>query len=122
MVTAVLASVIYSLMYKFPKAELENSTIELTLVDCNNDALELLNVGGRCVVITFHSLEDKIIKKIFKEKCKIDDKVKGMPNIPEEYLPDFKLVVNKAIVPSEEELSNNPRARSSKLKVIERIK
>ena len=87
-----------------------------------NDALELLNVGGRCVVITFHSLEDKIIKKIFKEKCKIDDKVKGMPNIPEEYLPDFKLVVNKAIVPSEEELSNNPRARSSKLRVIERIK
>ena len=45
-----------------------------------------------------------------------------MPNIPDEYLPDFKLVVNKAILPTEEELKNNPRARSAKLRVIERIK
>ena len=87
-----------------------------------NQALDMLNVGGRVAVITFHSLEDRLVKKIFKEKCKIDDKVKGLPNIPEEYLPDFKLVYNKAIAPSEEELKNNPRARSSKLRVIERIK
>ncbi len=85
-------------------------------------ALELLSVGGRVAVITFHSLEDRIVKNFFKEKCEIDPKLKGMPNIPEEYLPDFRLVENKAIVPSEEELENNPRARSSKLRVIERIK
>ena len=85
-------------------------------------ALDLLNVGGRCAIITFHSLEDRIVKQIFNEKTKIDDKVKGMPNIPEEYLPDFKLVYNKVIVPSDEELKNNPRARSSKLRVIEKIK
>ena len=87
-----------------------------------NQALDMLNVGGRVAVITFHSLEDRLVKTIFKEKCKIDDRVKGLPNIPEEYLPDFKLVYNKAIAPSEEELKNNPRARSSKLRVIERIK
>ena len=87
-----------------------------------NQALELLNVGGRVAVITFHSLEDRLVKNIFREKCKIDERIKGLPNIPEEYLPDFKLVVNKAIVPSEEELENNPRARSSKLRVIEKIK
>ena len=87
-----------------------------------NGAMELLNVGGRIAVITFHSLEDRLVKNIFREKCKIDDKLKGLPNIPEEYLPDFKLVENKAIVPSEEELERNPRARSSKLRVIERIK
>ena len=85
-------------------------------------ALSMLNVGGRVAVITFHSLEDRLVKNIFKEKCKVDDFVKGMPNVPDEYLPDFKLVVNKAIVPSDEELEVNPRARSSKLRVIERIK
>ena len=87
-----------------------------------NQALDMLNVGGRVAVITFHSLEDRLVKNIFKEKCKIDDKVKGLPNIPDEYLPDFKLVYNKAIAPSDEELEKNPRARSSKLRVIERIK
>lgn len=87
-----------------------------------NQAMELLNVGGRIAVITFHSLEDRLVKNIFREKCKIDEKLKGLPNIPEEYLPDFKLVENKAIVPSEEELEKNPRARSSKLRVIEKIK
>ena len=87
-----------------------------------NQALELLNVGGRVAVITFHSLEDRLVKNIFREKCKIDEKLKGLPNVPEEYLPDFRLVVNKAIVPSEEELERNPRARSSKLRVIEKIK
>lgn len=85
-------------------------------------ALDLIKVGGRVAVITFHSLEDRIVKNYFKEKTKIDDRLKGMPNIPEEYLPNFKLVENKAIVPSEEEIKNNPRARSSKLRVIERIK
>lgn len=87
-----------------------------------NQALDLVKIGGRVCVITFHSLEDKIVKKIFKEKCEVPEKVKGLPNIPDEYLPDFKLVYNKAIVPSDEELEINPRARSSKLRVIERIK
>lgn len=85
-------------------------------------ALEMLNVGGRVEVITFHSLEDKIVKKYFKEVCSIDDKIKGLPNIPKEYLPDFKLVVNKAIIPTDKELKNNNRARSAKLRIIERVK
>ena len=51
-----------------------------------------------------------------------DPKLKGLPNIPPEKLPDYKLVVNKAIKPKEEELEKNPRARSAKLRVIERVK
>lgn len=85
-------------------------------------ALSLVKVGGRVAVITFHSLEDRIVKRYFKEKTKIDDKVKGLPNIPEQYLPNYRLVVNKAILPSKEELEKNNRARSAKLRVIERIK
>lgn len=96
----------------------ELDVIEETL----KQALELVKVSGRVSVITFHSLEDRIVKKYFKEKCEIDAKVKGLPNIPKEYLPDFQLVFHKAILPSKEELENNPRARSAKLRVIERIK
>ena len=85
-------------------------------------ATKMLSVGGRVEVITFHSLEDRIVKNLFKEMTMIDDRVKGLPNIPEEYLPDFRLVNNKPIEASEEELEYNPRSRSAKLRVIERIK
>ena len=96
---------------------------ELGILDkAMRDSLSLLKVGGRIAVITFHSLEDRIIKNIFKEVTEIDPKVKGLPNIPDSYLPDFKLVNNKAIIPSDEELEYNNRSRSSKLRIIERIK
>ena len=96
----------------------ELEVLEKTL----KDALEILNVNGRVVVITFHSLEDRIVKNIFKEKCEIDKKVKGMPNVPDIYLPDYRLVEAKVIVPTEQEIEENPRARSAKLRVIERVK
>lgn len=85
-------------------------------------ALELISVGGRICVITFHSLEDRIVKNVFKELTTIDPIVKGMPNIPSNYLPDYELVNNKAIVPSNLELEDNNRSRSSKLRVLRRIK
>lgn len=86
------------------------------------DALSMLKVGGRVAVITFHSLEDRIVKNFFKEKCAIDKILQGMPNIPEEYLPDYRLVTQKAILPSDKELNENSRSRSAKLRVIERVK
>lgn len=86
------------------------------------DALSLIEIGGKVVVITFHSLEDRICKNIFKEYTEVDPIVKGMPNIPKEMLPDFKLVTNKPIVPSEKEISLNKRSKSAKMRVIERVK
>ena len=84
------------------------------------DALELLKVGGRICVITFHSLEDKACKEIFNEASKLDENLKNMPIIPEEYQKDFKII--GTYKPSKEELKNNNRARSAKLRVIERVK
>lgn len=85
-------------------------------------ALSLLNVGGRMVVITFHSLEDRIVKQVFKEVSSVDPVVASLPVIPDAYQPDFKLVTDKVILPSKEELEENNRSHSSKLRVIERIK
>lgn len=86
------------------------------------DALSLLKIGGRIAVITFHSLEDKMVKDIFKEVVSVDKLVRGLPEIPLEYQPKFKLINDKVIVPSEHELEENNRSRSSKLRIIERIR
>ena len=91
------------------------------LRDSLEKALSLLNVGGRMVVITFHSLEDKICKDVFKKYSEVPKEVSGLPNIPEEYLPNYK-IIGKMITPSSKELEENNRSRSSKLRVIERIK
>lgn len=92
------------------------------LEDSIKKALSMLNIGGRLVIITFHSLEDRIVKNVFKEYTTIDPKVQGMPNIPLEYLPDYQIINKKIITPSEQELLENSRSRSSKLRIIERIK
>lgn len=83
-------------------------------------ALDLIKIGGRIEVITFHSLEDKICKKIFDEVSKVDKNLRNLPIIPTSYQPKFKIVGN--INPSYEELNNNNRARSAKLRIIERVR
>lgn len=85
------------------------------------EAIDLLNEKGRIAVITFHSLEDRIVKHIFKEKSEIADIVKGLPTIPDEYKPKIKLVNKKVIIASEKEIHENSRSKSAKLRVIERV-
>ena len=85
------------------------------------DALDLLNLNGRISVITFHSLEDKICKYTFNEVSKLKDVPKGLPVIPLEMQPKFKLVNRKPIIASDDELTHNHRAHSAKLRVIERV-
>lgn len=84
------------------------------------DGLSILNKNGRMVVITFHSLEDRIVKKLFKEKTTLQ-LPKDLPYIPEGYEIEFKLINSKVILPSESEISNNLRSHSAKMRVIEKI-
>lgn len=95
---------------------------ELTVLeDILPKAIKRLKKGGRIAVITFHSLEDRIVKNIFKKYSDIDPLVKGLKDIPEEYKPLIKLVNKKPILPSQKELEENSRSRSAKLRIIERI-
>lgn len=84
------------------------------------DAISRLEIGGRIAVITFHSLEDKICKKVFKELSEIAEVVKGLPNIPEQYLPVLKLIGKYK--PSLKEIEENNRSRSAKLRVAEKVR
>jgi len=86
-----------------------------------NQAIDLLKPEGRISVITFHSLEDRICKAALKKASEIPQLPPGLPIIPDEYKPILKLISRKPILPSEEELEQNNRARSAKLRIAEKL-
>ncbi len=83
-----------------------------------DDSIKIIRPSGRIVVITFHSLEDRICKKIFKSYSEIDIP-KGLPIIVTE-VPVLSLINKKVILPSEEELADNNRAHSAKMRVVQK--
>lgn len=85
------------------------------------DGLELLRVGGRVVVLSYHSLEDRIVKTIFKEEAAelVSSGTKLLPDKPK--AARLKILTKKPVVPSEEETRVNPRAHSARLRAAERI-
>lgn len=90
--------------------------------DALHQAAEMVGTGGRIAVITFHSLEDRICKQAFRKWSTEKPVPRGMPVVPEEFAPPFKLITRKPIVPSDEEIGENRRARSAKLRIVEKIK
>ena len=85
-----------------------------------NDAIDMLDFNGVISVITFHSLEDKICKDIFKKRSEVDDVYRGMPNIPEEHKPELKIL--KKVKPSSSEIEENKRSRSATLRSAIKIR
>ena len=97
-----------------------NNELEV-LSSALEQAIDLLDINGRICVITFHSLEDRIVKQTFKKYSEVDKMFKNLPEIPEEYKPILKLI-GKSITPGNNELEENNRARSSRLRVAEKIR
>ena len=81
--------------------------------------LKHLKIGGRACIISFHSSEDRMVKQFFRDHSRRDPRLSKLPNLADDSL--FKLV-SKAIKPSYKEMNINPRSRSAKLRVIERIR
>ncbi len=94
-------------------------------LDVFNDALHqaarTVKIGGRIVVITFHSLEDRICKQAFKKWSTAKPTPRNLPVIPEGHLAPFKLIAKKPIIADESELTSNRRSRSAKLRIIEKL-
>jgi len=84
-----------------------------------NFILKHLKTGGRACIISFHSLEDRMVKRFFRDHSRQDPKLSKLPNLVDDSV--FKLVT-KAIKPSDKEININPRSRSAILRVIERVK
>jgi 16S rRNA (cytosine1402-N4)-methyltransferase len=85
-------------------------------------AIKALEKEGRLAIISFHSLEDRIVKKIFRENARgriLTDEITGRPSV--ETAPTIKLITKKPIIAGQEEISDNPRARSAKLRVCEML-
>ena len=85
-----------------------------------DQALLMLAKNGRLAIITFHSLEDRIVKNKFKEATNVNDNVKGLASL-KDIEQEFKLVNRKPIISSDQELESNNRAHSAKLRIIEKL-
>jgi 16S rRNA (cytosine1402-N4)-methyltransferase len=83
-------------------------------------SIDILTTGGRLCVISFHSLEDRIVKRFIRDASREAEQHRGMPDVPHEFRPKLK-PVGKSITASADEITANVRARSARLRVAERM-
>ncbi len=83
-------------------------------------SIDLLRPGGRLCVISFHSLEDRIVKRFMRDAAREPEPYRGMPDIPDEHRPRLR-VIGRAIGAGAEEIALNPRSRSARLRIAERV-
>jgi 16S rRNA (cytosine1402-N4)-methyltransferase len=97
-----------------------NKELEI-LKNAVNDCISVLKPGGRLCIITFHSLEDRIVKNVYKEMENPCTCPPGFPICVCNKKPDIKIITRKPVVPTMEEIELNPRSRSAKLRIAEKI-
>jgi 16S rRNA (cytosine1402-N4)-methyltransferase len=85
-----------------------------------SQSIDLLAMGGRLCVISFHSLEDRMVKRFIRDASREAEQYRGMPNVPAEFQPRLK-PIGKAIAATAAEIAANVRARSAHLRVAERV-
>ena len=118
---------------KYSKIDHATKTFQALRIYVNNEleelksmmsmVLDLLNIGGKLITVSFHSLEDKIVKDFIKSNYKVYSGSRYSPYEPQkkEIQPKFKLLTKKALLPTEEEVNFNPRSRSARLRAVEKI-
>ncbi len=132
--TLELADAVRSVIYKSPKDKIDPATrtFQALRIAVNDELGELsraldsagdiLNEGGALVVVSFHSLEDGLVKRFLKEKSgDISKGSRHMPQIENTQTPIFKILSRKAIKPSDAEIAENPRSRSARMRVGVRL-
>ena len=132
--TAQLAAVVASTVREDKKYETLSRIFQAVRIEVNREldnlrsslgqAIEMMQSGGRIVVVSYHSLEDRIVKECFKRESEPEFAPGSVGSLKERIdrsKARLKLLTKKAIVPTEEEIARNPRARSAKLRAAEKI-
>ena len=83
-------------------------------------SVDVLRTGGRLCVISFHSLEDRMVKRFMRKASSEPEQYRGMPTMPDEFRPKLR-TVGKVVVATGDEIDSNRRARSARLRIAERI-